>query len=63
MKYILLIYGAEGRWTGPERTACMVESLALCDELATRGQFIDAAPLAPQFFCPSGTFPTRPRMH
>jgi hypothetical protein len=45
MKYMLLIYGAEGRWTGPERAACMAESLELCDELAAHGQFIDAAPL------------------
>lgn len=45
MKYMLLIYGDEGRWTGEERTACMVESLALSAELAARGQFIDASPL------------------
>ena len=45
MKYMLLIYGAEGRWTGPERAACMAESLGVCNELAARGQFVDAAPL------------------
>jgi hypothetical protein len=42
---MLLIYGDENCWTAEERTACMVESLALCDELAERGQFIDASPL------------------
>jgi hypothetical protein len=45
MKYMLLIYGAEGAWTEDERRACMVESLGICDELAGRGKFIDAAPL------------------
>src|SRR5690554_4469050 len=45
MKYMLLIYSDEKCWTGEERAACMVESLAICDELAARGQFIDASPL------------------
>ena len=45
MKYMLLIYGAENCWTDEERTACLAESLAVCDELAARGKFIDAAPL------------------
>jgi hypothetical protein len=45
MKYMLLVYGAENAWTDQERTACMVESLAICDELAARGKFIDASPL------------------
>jgi hypothetical protein len=47
MRYMLLVYGAEDCWTAEERTACMVESLAICDELAARGQFLDAAPLQP----------------
>ena len=34
MKYILLIYGAEDCWTEDERKACMIESLAFCDELS-----------------------------
>ena len=36
MKYMLLIYGAEGCWTEDERRACMIESLGICDELADR---------------------------
>jgi hypothetical protein len=44
---MLLVYGTEGRLTDEERTTCMVESLALCDELAAQGQFIDATPLEP----------------
>ena len=47
MKYMFLIYGAEDSWTDNERKACMVDSLALCEELAARGQFIDASPLHP----------------
>src|SRR5690242_10556553 len=47
MKYMLLIYSREGCMTEAERTACMVESLRVCDELKARGQFLDAAPLHP----------------
>jgi hypothetical protein len=47
MKYMLLIYGGEGCMTETERTACMVESLRVCDELKAKGQFLDAAPLQP----------------
>ena len=47
MKFMLLMYGAEDCYTPDERTACMVESLAVCDDLAARGQFIDASPLEP----------------
>lgn len=45
MKYMMLIYGAEDSWTESERRACMVESLALSDELAVRGKFLGASPL------------------
>ncbi len=45
MKYMLLIYGAEGGWTEDERRACMVESLGICDKLASQGKFLDASPL------------------
>lgn len=47
MKYMLLIYGTEGCMTDAERTACMVESVRVCDDLKARGQFLDAAPLHP----------------
>jgi hypothetical protein len=47
MRYMLLIYSREGCMTDAERTACMVESLRVCDELRARGQFLDAAPLHP----------------
>ena len=45
MKYMLLIYGTESRWTDAERTACMAESLGSSDQLAAQGKFLDAAPL------------------
>lgn len=45
MKYMLLMYGAENCYTPEERTACMEESIGVCNELAARGQFIDASPL------------------
>ncbi len=47
MKYLLLMYGTEGLWNDDERRDCMVESLAVCDELTARGQFIATAPLQP----------------
>ena len=45
MKYMLLIYGAEGCWTEDERRACMIESLGVCNELSAQGKFRDASPL------------------
>src|SRR5436309_997222 len=47
MKYMLLIYGAEGAWTADERQACMMESLGICDELAAQGKCLSASPLYP----------------
>src|SRR6187401_2763822 len=47
MKYMLLIYSGEGCMTDAERTACMAESLRVCDDLQGRGQFLDASPLHP----------------
>lgn len=45
MKYMLLIYGDESTWTEQEREACMVESMAIGDELASQGKYIASAPL------------------
>src|SRR5262245_16207711 len=47
MKFMLLMYAAESSFTPEERTACMVESGGICQELSARGQFIDASPLEP----------------
>ena len=45
MKYMLLIYSAESGWTEPEREACMLTSMSVCEELAAQGKFIAASPL------------------
>ena len=45
MKYMLLMYGAENAWTPEEREACMIDSYRICDELASQGKFLSAAPL------------------
>lgn len=45
MKYMLLIHGAENRWTEDERRSCMNESLVICDELKAQGKYHGAAPL------------------
>lgn len=47
MKYMFLIYGAEDAWTEDERTACMIESMGVCEDLAAQGKFLAASPLEP----------------
>jgi hypothetical protein len=47
MKYMLLIYAAEGTLTDPEREKCYQESAQLCRELDARGQYVSASPLQP----------------
>ncbi len=42
---MLLIYGAEDAWTEKEREECMVESMAICDELEKEGKWIASSPL------------------
>jgi hypothetical protein len=42
---MLLIYGAESRWTEEERRECMIESMGICDELAKEGKWIASSPL------------------
>ena len=45
MKYMLLVYAAESCWTEEERRECMLESMAICDELEAAGKWIASAPL------------------
>jgi hypothetical protein len=45
MKYMLLIYSAEDGWTEAERTQCMLDSIAICDELDAQGQWLASSPL------------------
>ena len=37
MHYMLLIYSDENDWTETEREACMLASMAICDELIEQG--------------------------
>jgi len=57
MKYMLLIYSAENCYTDAERRECMVESMGVCEQLAARGKFLDAAPL--QFVATAKTLRVR----
>ena len=45
VKYMLLIYGAESCWTEQERDQCMIESMAICEELDQQGKWIASSPL------------------
>jgi hypothetical protein len=45
MKYMLLIHSTETAWTEDTRRACMIESLAICEQLAAQGKLLDVAPL------------------
>lgn len=47
MQYLLLIYLEETAIDDSEREQCYVESTALAQDLATKGQFLAAAPLEP----------------
>lgn len=45
MKYMLLIYSDESAWTEDERTACMIESMGISQELEAQGKWLAASPL------------------
>jgi hypothetical protein len=45
MKYMLLVYTDEQSWSEAERDHCYAESAQLCQELASRGQYLAANPL------------------
>jgi hypothetical protein len=47
MKYMMLIYTADGAMNDEQRQHCYEESTALCRELAQSGQYLLAAPLHP----------------
>lgn len=42
---MLLIYSPEDGWTEAERTRCMLDSMAICDELDKQGKWISSSPL------------------
>ncbi len=45
MQYMLLIYSDENNWTEEEGKACMLESMAIANELAEQGKWIASSPL------------------
>ena len=47
MKYMMLIYMAEGAITEEQRDDCRAKSTRLCHELAAQGRFLSSAPLHP----------------
>jgi hypothetical protein len=47
MKYVLLIYTAEGEITEQQHADCLAKSTQLCHELASQGRFLGASPLHP----------------
>jgi hypothetical protein len=47
MKFMMLIYAAEGDWNEEAHAQCLTESIELCRQLAAEGRFLGAAPLHP----------------
>ncbi|WP_459558157.1 YciI family protein [Lacunimicrobium album] len=47
MKYILLSYAPENAWPPEDHLPAMQRSIELCHDLASKGQYIHAAPLQP----------------
>ena len=47
MKYIILMYAAEGAWPPDEYQVALAESIELCHRLNDEGKYISAAPLQP----------------
>lgn len=45
MQYMLLIYSDEKCWTEQESEQCILDSMAICDELEAQGKLLDASPL------------------
>jgi hypothetical protein len=47
MRYMLLVYFDEQTLSETEREACYLESAQLAQDIHSRGQYLDAAPLHP----------------
>ena len=45
MKYILLMYAEEGAWPPEDHRVALEESIAVCHQLAGKGQYLGASPL------------------
>ncbi len=47
MKYMMLVYAADGVYTDETREACYADSVKLTHDLKASGQFLGASPLQP----------------
>jgi hypothetical protein len=47
MKFMMLIYAAEGGLNKDDHAKCLAQSIELCQELSAQGRFIAASPLHP----------------
>lgn len=45
MKYIILMYAAEGAWPPEEHQVALADSIDLCHRLHAEGKYLSAAPL------------------
>jgi hypothetical protein len=45
MKYMMLVYAAEGAWSEEELPRARAEAIRLCHELAGQGRYLGASPL------------------
>lgn len=45
MKFLLLMYAAEGAWPAAEHAVALAESIEICHQLAAQGRYLDASPL------------------
>ena len=47
MKYLLLLYAEEGAWPPDDHRVALEESIDVCHQLHSKGQYLSAAPLQP----------------
>lgn len=47
MKYLVLLYAEPGAWPPAEHAVALQESIGICHQLHTRGQYLGASPLQP----------------
>jgi hypothetical protein len=47
MKYMILLYAEPGAWPPEDHRIALQESIGICHQLHTQGQYLGAAPLQP----------------
>jgi hypothetical protein len=48
MKFLVLMHAEDGAWPPEEHQVALQESIDVCNDLHSKGQFVDAAPLEPR---------------